>query len=114
VTPLATVRVEWRGDVPVAGIDGEVDASNVEHISQSLHALVTNESMMLVVDLSHTRYLDSAGINLLFALGDDLGARQIALRLVVTTDSPIARMLAITGLDRTYRSHPTVGSALAG
>jgi anti-anti-sigma factor len=113
MTPLATVRVEWHGDVPVAGIDGEVDASNVEHISQSLHALVTNESLVLIVDLSFTRYLDSAGINLLFALGDDLGARQIGLRMVVAQDSPIARMLAITGLDRVYHSHPTVASALA-
>ena len=113
MTPLAVVRVDWHGEVPIAAVDGEVDASNAGEVGTDLRALVTNRSTDLVVDLSPTRYLDSAGINLLFALGDDLTARQIALRIVVAPESPIARMLAITGLDRVYANHATVGSALA-
>ena len=110
---LATVRVEWHGEHPVAGLEGEIDVSNVGEIAGELRELLSNRSSALVVDLSSTRYLDSAGINLLFALGADLRARQLELALVVVPGSPIARMLEITGLDRAHPTYPDVDAALA-
>jgi anti-sigma B factor antagonist len=110
---LATVRVEWHGQHPVAGLEGEIDVSNVDEIAGELRDMLDNRSSRLIVDLSPTRYLDSAGINLLFALGADLRARQLELVLVVVPSSPIARMLAITSLDRTHPTFPDVDSALA-
>ena len=67
MNPLARVEVQWHGDTPVAAVDGEVDASNVSDVAAALRQLVTNRSNELVVDLSPTSYLDSAGINLLFS-----------------------------------------------
>jgi anti-sigma B factor antagonist len=110
---LARVEVEWHGDTPVAAVEGEVDASNIADIAAALRNLVTNRSSELVVDLSRTQYLDSAGINLMFALGDELRARQLTLRLVIASPSPIARMLAITGLDRVQPTYATVAEALS-
>ena len=78
MTPLADVRAEWHGDTPVGAVHGEVDASNVAEIGVGLRGLVSNQSSVLVVDLSPTTYLDSAGINLMFALGDELRSRQRA------------------------------------
>jgi anti-anti-sigma regulatory factor len=57
--------------------------------------------------------LDSAGINLLFAIGDELRSRQLTMRIVIAAASPVARMLAITGLNRVYPSYPTVADALS-
>ena len=113
MNPLARVDVEWHGDTPVAAVDGEVDASNVADVAAALRNLVTNRSSELVVDLSPTDYLDSAGINLMFALGDELRSRQLTLRLVIAPKSPIARMLSITGLDRVHPTYPTVAEALS-
>jgi anti-sigma B factor antagonist len=113
VTPLATIQVDWREELPVAALVGEVDASNVDAISGELRALLSNHSTAIVVDLSPTRYLDSAGINLLFALGADLRARQLELKLVVAPGSPVSRMLAITSLDRTHPTFTDVDAALA-
>jgi len=113
VNPLARVDVEWHGETPVAAIDGEVDASNIADVAAALRNLVTNRSAELVVDLSPTDYLDSAGINLMFALGDELRSRQLTLRLVIAPKSPIERMLKITGLDRIHPSYPTVAEALS-
>jgi anti-anti-sigma factor len=110
---LATVRVDWHGERPVAALEGEIDASNVDEIAGELRELLSNRSTGLVVDLSATRYLDSAGINLLFALGADLRGRQLDLALVVAPGSPIARMLSITSLDRTHPTYPDVATALA-
>jgi anti-anti-sigma factor len=111
--PLAQVRVDWHGDVPVASVEGEVDASNAGELGTELRGLVTNRSMALVVDLGPTQYLDSAGINLLFSLGEELRAHQVALRLVVAPASSVMRMLSLTGLDKATPTFPTVAAALA-
>jgi anti-sigma B factor antagonist len=113
VTAL-TVGTEWHAALPVARVGGEVDASNAPELGVRLRELVTNESSGLIVDLSDTEYLDSAGINLLFAIGDELVARQQRLQVVVPAASAIARMLAITGLDRVHAVRETVPEALAG
>ena len=113
MTSIAGVQVQWHADRAVAALAGEVDAANARQLGVELRAPLTNRSAGLIVDLTGLRYLDSAGINLLFALGDELRWRQQTLRLVVGETTPIARMLAITGLDRVQPTHHTVADALA-
>src|SRR5262245_42003711 len=96
---LARVVEQHAGTVPIAAVEGEVDASNAALVRDRVSGLLTNRSRALVVDLTRTSYLDSAGINLLFALAADLAVRQQQLHLVVPPASPIARTIAITGLD---------------
>ena len=110
---LAEVHAELHGETPIGRVEGEVDASNAELVAARLRELLANRSLGLVVDLTPTTYIDSAGINMLFVLGDELRARQQKLRLVVGAATPIARMLAVTGLDRVYPAHATIGEALA-
>jgi anti-anti-sigma factor len=89
-----------------------VDASNADLIGVRLRRTLTNHARGLVLDLRETTYLDSAGINVLFALGAEMRSRQQALRLVVAEDAPIARMLAITTLDRSFPAHATLEAAV--
>lgn len=110
---LARIVEERHGDVQVAAVAGEIDSSNVGEIAGRVHAMLTNRSEVLVVDLAQTTYIDSAGINMLFSLGGELEQRQQGLHLVVDPASPIARMLTITGLDATVATHPTRAQALA-
>ena len=112
MTLLARVELRLHGDVLVAAIDGEIDASNTAEIAQQLRSPLTNRSMALVVDLSPTSYLDSAGINLLFELGADLAERQQQLHLVVPPAAPMAHAIAITGLDAAIPTHPDLPTAL--
>ena len=112
MTLLAHITDERRGGVAVAHVEGEIDASNVKWVESRLRALLTNRSDGLVVDLSATTYLDSAGIALWFALAVDLRQHQQQLHLVVVDGSPIARMVTLTGLDETVPTHPTLEEAL--
>ena len=114
MSTLATLVEEHYGDVPVARVNGEVDSSNVHDIGDRVRSLLSNQTAALVIDLSGTTYVDSAGINLLFALGEELRAHQQRLLLVVAPGSPIARMIAITGLDQATPIRPTLDEALAG
>jgi len=112
VTLLAHITDERHGDLAVARVEGEIDASNVEWVETRLRTLLTNQSVGLVVDLSATTYLDSAGIALWFALAEDLRQHQQQLHLVVVDQSSIARMVTLTGLDEAVPTHPTLEQAL--
>ena len=113
MSTLARLQDEWHDEVPVARLQGEIDASNVKEIGDRLRSLLTNRSLALVVDLSETTYLDSAGINLLFIIGEEMRARQQHLQLVVGDATPIARMIVLTGLDQAVPVHPTLAQALS-
>ena len=110
---IARIDDEWHGDMPVATVHGELDASNARELGERLRSLITNHLLAMVVDLSETTYLDSAGINLLFSLGADMSARQQRLAVVVRGGSPIERMIEITGLGKTVVVFPTLPAALA-
>ena len=112
MSTLASIEDEWHDEVPVARLQGEIDASNVKEIGDRLRGLLTNRSLAMVVDLSATTYLDSAGINLLFILGEEMRGRQQRLALVVAERAPIARMVTLTGLDQAVGVHPTLSEAL--
>jgi anti-anti-sigma factor len=103
--PLVQMIEERRGDLAIAHVQGEIDASNTAWLGIRLRALLTNRSDALVIDLSGTTYLDSAGIALLFALASELRLHQQQLHLVVAEGSPIGRMITLTGLDAAVPTH---------
>jgi anti-sigma B factor antagonist len=113
VSTLARLEDEWHDEIPVARMQGEIDASNVREMGDRLRSLLSNRSVALVVDLSSTTYLDSAGINMLFSLAEELRGRQQRLALVVGDSSPIARMITLTGLDQTIPVCPGLPDALS-
>ena len=78
-----------------------------------MRELVTNRSFALIVDLTPTSYLDSAGINLLFATGEQMRGRQQQLHVVLSESSPLMRMVSLTGLDKSLPTHSTLERALA-
>jgi anti-anti-sigma factor len=110
VTPLAHVDVDADGDVVVAHVTGEIDASNAAEIGRRLRGAVTNSSHALVVDLLATSYLDSAAINILFAIASELEQRRQRLHVVV--GHPVSRVLEITGVPDVAPMYASVDDAL--
>ena len=68
------VTPDLSGPVPVARVAGEVDLANATRLRQELLALVTDEAVGLVVDVTEVPYADSAGIKVLFDVARDLRA----------------------------------------
>jgi anti-anti-sigma factor len=110
---IARIAEERHRDVPIVTVEGEIDASNSREIAERMRAALSNQANVLIVDLTPTTYIDSAGINVLFRLGVELGERQQQLHVVVASGSPIERMLTIVGLDRAVPTHATREAALA-
>ena len=109
---LAHIRSETFENLVVVTIDGEIDISNASEIAIHLRNAVTNSNAGLLVDLTATSYLDSAGINLLFDFDARLQDRQQQMHLVVAPESPVARILSIVGLDGAMPFHATRNQAL--
>jgi anti-anti-sigma factor len=113
MTVLVRVVEEQVGDVALVAVEGEIDTSNARDLALRLRGALTNRSHALVVDLGATTYIDSAGINELFALDAELRQRRQRLHLVVLPASLIARVVDITGMDRSIATHETREAALA-
>jgi anti-anti-sigma factor len=113
VSTIVGVREERHEGTVVAVVEGEVDTASVGEVALKLRRIVENKLHRVVIDLAAVTYLDSAGINLLYAVGSDVRARQQELHLVVLPGSPIERMLHIVGADRAFPVHASLDEALA-
>jgi anti-anti-sigma factor len=95
---LARLSFETEGDVELAHVAGEVDASNVEDLTQQLLKAISNKSRALVLDLTKTSYIDSSGISLIFDAAARMKNRRRQLRLVVPPKSFVGEVLAAVSM----------------
>jgi anti-anti-sigma factor len=101
VSELAAVEIDHSAGglgSRVLRILGEVDMSNASEVAQRIELLVPNDVRSIVLDLSGTTYLDSAGVQFLFRLAGRLMARRQKLRLLVPADAPIRALLELAGV----------------
>lgn len=111
---LADLEFDTRGTTTVARITGEVDLSNVATIRDALTQGVPNHALALVLDLSPITYLDSAGIQLVYRLREDLRVRGQNLVLVIPPVSAANAALRLAGVEHHITTAPTCEEALAG
>jgi anti-anti-sigma factor len=109
---LATVIVEREDDAQVVRLAGEVDISNAPRLEDDISDAMPNDVAGLVLDLTDTAYLDSAGIRMLFELAKRLGGRRQSLELVVPADSLIRHSLVLTEVAQAMGLHDTPAAAL--
>jgi anti-sigma B factor antagonist len=104
--------IERIDGVPVAHVREDIDAANATITQQQLGNALGPDASSLVVDLSDTRYIDSAGIDMLLRLSHRLEHSRAKLVLVIPDTSQLKRLLAIVGLPEAIAIHPTLAAAL--
>jgi anti-anti-sigma factor len=92
--------------VVVASLSGELDLTNARELEERLE-LVAPADALLVIDLNHVVFMDSAALHVLFKLARERGRE--GLRLVVEPTAPIVRTLDIVGMKDAVR----IASSLA-
>ena len=110
---VARVEHEPKGSSVIVRIVGDVDAANAAGVRDDISRLLTNHHMGLVLDLSRTRYLDSAGIQMLLDLSERLRSRGQSLSLYVTRTQPLRLTLSLFELERAFPVVDSVDEALA-
>lgn len=97
---LADVQFEFRDDVVIARVLGEIDMSNATDLRTAVTEAIPTTAAGVVLDLTDVEYIDSAGIHLLYRLGEVLRNRGQALRVVVPPTSPTSDSLRLAGVKR--------------
>jgi anti-anti-sigma factor len=100
-------------DVSVIHLDGDVDLARAPALREELRRSVGNAQRGLVVDLGEVRYLDSAGVNVLFEVAEDLANRALRLAVVVPEGSLLDRVIELVDLRAVAAVERTVDAALA-
>jgi stage II sporulation protein AA (anti-sigma F factor antagonist) len=93
---LAVERV--REDAVRIVVGGEIDLANASAVERQIVDAISNQLTEVTLDLTALTYIDSAGLRVLFTLGTRLETLQIALELVVPTESPIRKMIELSGV----------------
>jgi stage II sporulation protein AA (anti-sigma F factor antagonist) len=106
------VSMQVRDGVVVAAVDGEIDLANVEALEEALLD-AASQGDVLVVDLTHVTYLDSAALSMIHRLWLTREPAEHDFRLVVADEAFGRRVLAITGLDAVIPVDRTVAEAEA-
>ncbi len=110
---MTGLEIERRENVPVARArEEDIDAASARRLGDELAASLSGAAGQLVVDLGATRYVDSAGIEMLFRLSERLRQRRAKLLLVIPPGSNLLRLVEIVGLPRTIPVYDTVEDAL--
>jgi anti-anti-sigma factor len=109
---LARLSLESDGDVELARVAGEVDASNVDQLSEKLLAGIPQDARALVLDLTETSYIDSSGIGLIFDAAARLRNRRQELRLVVSPRSFVGEVLSAVSMQESVPIDAALSDAM--
>ena len=109
MTDLAQVEAGTVDGTRVVRVSGEIDLSNAAEVRDAIGAAVPDAATVVVVDLSGTTYLDSAGIAMIFRLAERLRYSRQELRLVVPPDAPIRVVIRLTRMDQVIAVQDGIG-----
>lgn len=103
--------IDRNGGAIVVRLSGELDLYNAETLRNALFDTAAEEPERLVVDLADVRFIDSTALGVLIETRGRLpGGRGF---LLAAPGLETSRALAVSGLDRHFAIHATVGDALA-
>ena len=98
--------------VPVVTAPAEIDITIAEQLRVVLRSAARRQPT-IVVDMTRTRFCDSAGLNVLVRAHTQALAGGGELRLVIPDGGPVSRIFALTGLDRVIPLFSSLDVALA-
>jgi anti-anti-sigma factor len=131
-----TEAVDARVPLTILELDGELDASNFEHVIDGVRDLYRSGTRALLLDLTNLTFLASSGLvalhsivrilhgeqpddveagwDVLHHLGDDAAAGETQREVQLAAPQPaVERVLQRTGLDRLFVVHPDRATGIA-
>ena len=114
--PETSFPVEVIEGVPVVTAPEEIDITNADGLQAALLEAARPElaepgRALVVVDMSRTRFCDSAGLNALVTADRRARADGGEIRLAAVGEA-VARVVALTGVDRVVAVYATLEDAL--
>jgi anti-anti-sigma factor len=96
--------------ITVLKLSGDLTADQVDAFRRSCQERFEADIRHVVLDMEHTTFIDSAGLEALLWIIDETSSRGGQLR-IVNPDPTVTKILEISRLDRRFNVHETIESA---
>ena len=104
------ISYEEHGAVCVLTLSGNFTSDQIDQFGRTMDERMASGSRHIVLDIAHVAIVDSAGLEAMLDLGDQLRATGGRL-MIVNPDEVVRRILEITRLEREFDVHDTVEAA---
>jgi anti-anti-sigma factor len=111
-SPFVTVTVASLHAVTVVDVSGEIDLATSNAMADPLFAQLKATPPALILDLTKVGFMGSAGFAVLIEAHKRAQHGGTTWGILVPHDSPLLRVLAVTGLDQLLPIYSTMVSAL--
>jgi anti-sigma B factor antagonist len=91
----------------IVTLPAEIDMVNADRVSEQLGCALASGAMMVVADMTATRFCNSTGLRALVLAHKQATAAHAELRLLITS-AEVRRVMAITHLDTVLASTPAL------
>lgn len=96
----------------VVVLPAEIDVTNSEQVYQQLAAALAPGVNTLIADMMATVFCDSSGVHAIIHAYEDADARDVQMRLAVSSATSVRRVLELIGVGRLMPVYPSLREAL--
>jgi anti-anti-sigma factor len=107
----ASLSVLSQPGCTIATLEGDVDIATVGALRERLLGVLSAGARLLVIDVSGVSFCDVAGLAMLIGVQRRARGRGITVRLAAPRPQ-MAKLLRVTGLDRSFTIGATLDDAL--
>jgi anti-sigma B factor antagonist len=109
---MVTINSQMQNNVAVISVGGRVDGFSAPQLETALQEAISAKHYKIVVDLTSTEFMSSAGMRALLKARMDAQDKKGELRLA-SPSSFILDSLKLVGLDKLFKIFDTTDAALA-
>jgi anti-sigma B factor antagonist len=92
----------------------EIDVTNADEVHERLVGVLSSGAGTVIADLTSTSFCDSSGVHAIMHAHERGAARDVGLRLAVSSSGSVRRVLQLTGADRIMPVYESVREAAQG
>jgi anti-anti-sigma factor len=94
------------------GLPAEIDVTNSEQVYDQLVEVFTEGVSIVIADMTETAFCDSSGVHAIMHAYESAAARDVRLRLAVSPDTSVPRVLQLIGVGRLVPVYSSLQEAL--
>lgn len=99
--------------MPVVVLPAEIDVTNSEQVYEELVGAVTPGVDTVIADMMATAFCDSSGVHAIMRAYEDAAARDVRMRLAVSSSTSVHRVLQLIGVGRVMPVYASLAEAQA-
>jgi anti-sigma B factor antagonist len=97
----------------VVVLPAEIDVTNSEQAYEQLVEVLAPGVELVVADMTETIFCDSSGVHAIMHAYERAAARDVQMRLAVSPNTSVRRVLQLIGVGRLMPMYPTLAEAVA-